>query len=222
MNRKSEAAHDFAKDNVAQKIIMGYDVAARIEGNPHVFVNMPVPGSDLRSLTDKLQASAEAARSGDHVASAQLIVDIKKWNNGYLRTADAVSLIANNDPTIIALAGFKATSSETHPSTEPGAGENFQVSIPQGSHGMIDASCDTMARKASAYCYIAAPEGVRVEQDHNQTRITIGDVSVVVIVDTHSHVRFANMPNQKVHVSMFAVNTAGTGPATTAKDVTPQ
>ena len=68
---------------------------------------------------------------------------------------------------------------------------------------------------ADSVIYAALPPEAEVSYNGNTMIITIGDKSVYVIADTRRQTEFCNLPSNTAYsVSAYAVNSAGSGPAT--------
>ena len=71
--------------------------------------------------------------------------------------------------------------------------------------------------------YTAAPDGVSINYNGNVMIITVGEKSVYVIADTAKQTEFFNLPSEtSFNVNMYALNSAGSGPATQAQKVVTQ
>lgn len=71
--------------------------------------------------------------------------------------------------------------------------------------------------------FTAVPDGVMVAYVDNTMKITVGDKTMYVIVDTQRQTEFFNLPSSMAfNVNVYGVNSAGTGPATTPQQVVTQ
>ena len=76
---------------------------------------------------------------------------------------------------------------------------------------------------ANAFGYIAVPDGAVITTDGNMTIVTIGTNSIYFSVCTQRQTELYNLPEGAPYtITMFAVNTAGTGPSVTSQTVRPQ
>ena len=222
MKRQSHASLAFLQDSPANKVTTGNHVTDSLTKNAITFPGLPVPVSDLQRVTDDLSKDQSEAKSGDHTAVARLVNTEIKWDGGFKKTANYVTIVADGNEEIIRMAGMEPTKNETQPTVLPITPANFVIKI-HDAKGAFDASCDTMHNHADAYVYVAAPDGVSVNVGNNMMSIAIGDKTVYVVVDTHRQIMFQNVASkQTLHVQMYAVNSAGSGPVTDSKEVTPQ
>ena len=222
MTIQPKASLAFLKDSPANKVIYAYHMVDSLNENASKFVNLPFATADLKKLTDQLGTAGSNAKSGDHTATAKLINEEKAWDSAFKKTANYISSVANGDEEIIRMGGAIPTKNESHPITLPAQPANYSVKIHDGK-GVFDAACDSMHHEADAYVYVAAPDGVHVTMGNNMVSMTIGEKTVYVVVDTHRQHMFQNVPSKEtLHVQMYAVNTAGSGPMTDPKEITPQ
>ena len=222
MKRQSNASLSILKDSPANKVIYGYHMVDSLNKNASAFVNLPVANADLKKLTDELASAGSEAKSGDHTAVARLINGDKAWDASFKKTINYISTIANGNEETIRMGGAIPTQNESHPAALPGQAANYSVKIHDGK-GVFDASCDSMHHTADAFVYVAAPDGVHVTMGNNMVSITIGEKTVYLVVDTHRQHMFQNVPSkQTLNVQMYAVNSAGSGPMTDPKEITPQ
>jgi hypothetical protein len=186
------------------------------------FTGLPVPVSELLTLNDNLSAIISEALTGNHTAVAAVKNAVAAWNNGFALTANYVTSVAAGDESVIRSAGFVPTKSESQPAQKPGAVTNFKATI-NGSKGAIIASSKRAVPEAIAYVYAAVPDGVNISYNGYTMVITVGEKSIFITADTHKQAELYNLPTGvPYNVSMYAINRAGSGPATASQQVIPQ
>ena len=222
MTIQPKASLAFLQDTPANKVATGNHVTQTLTKNAGTFPNLPLPIDDLKKINDELATSQSEAKSGDHTAVAKLVNTEKRWDSAFRKTANYISTVADGNEEIIRMGGMEPTKNETHPTVFPTAPIKFTVKIHDGK-GVFDASCESMHHSADAYVYVAAPDGVGVSIGNNMMSINVGDKTIYVVVDTHRQYMFQNVKSKEtLNVQMYAVNTAGSGPMTDPKEITPQ
>jgi hypothetical protein len=221
MQKESNASLAFIRETPAEKAPFGQSVIDGLTENATTFPNLPVPLTDLTANNDALTAAVLAAKSGDHIALANLRAVLKVWNANFKRTAKYVSLIANGDESTIRLANLAPTKSETTRRPKPGATAHLATGV-NGSKGNFTAACPPVSG-ATSYVFAAIPEGTSVTYNGNMMLLTSGDKTFYVVVGTRGKADFTNVPSgNELYVSVYAVNSAGCGPATNGQTVIPQ
>ena len=169
-----------------------------------------------------MSAAITDALSGNHAAVANVKNVVQEWNDAFTQTANFITSVAQGDQTTIRDAGFVPTKSETQPTQKPGAITNFTATI-NGSRGAIIAGSKKGVQGADTIIYSALPPDAEVSYNGNSMIITIDGISVYIIADTRRQTEFCNLPSGlSFNVSAFAVNRAGSGPATVGHDVVTQ
>jgi len=184
--------------------------------------DLPVPVPDLVILNDNLNAAVSDALTGSHTASASVKNAVKEWNAAFTRTANYITTLAAGDEEVIRLAGFVPTKTESQPKQKPGAIVGFKATI-NGSKGAIIAGTKIATRNSRAYVFAALPEGATVVYNGNTMEISLGGKTIYITVDTRKLTEIYNLPSKTAYnVSMYAINSAGSGPATASQEVIPQ
>jgi len=221
MQLKEKASLAFISESVSEKITFGQAVITALGNAAADFPNLPVPLLDLSAINADLASAAVAARTGDHVAVANLTNIEKNWEDDFRKTAIYVTAVANGDAATIRKAGLEPTKGESQPTQKPGIISKFAVQVDPGK-GCFSAGCEP-AEGANAYVYAAATNDVQITYSGDTMIITAGTNTIYIRVDTHRKTHFTNMPaNVPLNVSMYAVNRAGSGPATESNSVIPQ
>ncbi len=221
MQRASNASMAFIKETPAQKASFGQNVVNGLAANPETFNTLPIALTELTANNTALSAAVLAAKAGDHVAVANLKAVLKVWNTSFRVMARYVSFIANGNEGTVRLAGFTPTKSETTPSQKPGATSRLGLSV-NGSKGNFTAVCPSV-KGATSYVFAAAPEGGSVTYNGETMQLTLGDKTFYVLVSTRGRADFTNVPSGlELSVSVYAVNSAGSGPAANGQHVIPQ
>lgn len=184
--------------------------------------DLPVPVEVLQEVNNALIAAVSDSLTGKHAAVAALKNVVREWNNVFGLTAKYITGIADGDETVIREAGFVPTKSESQPSQKPGAVTGFNATV-NHSKGAIIAGSKTSVYSARAYVFTTMPEGATINYNGNIMEITIEGKTIYINVSTRRLTEFYNLPKgAPYYVSMFAVNTAGCGPATPSQEVIPQ
>lgn len=216
------ASLSFKRFKTAEKAAFGNKVITSLIAADAQFPNLPVTLTALKNINTGLAQAIAAALTGNYAAVAELKNKVAVWNEAFTKTANYVSTVADGSDVIIHNAGFIPTKSETTPAQKPSAVSGFKAII-NGSKGAIIAGSKNAVPEAKAYIYTAAPEGVNIAYHDKTMIITIGDKSVYVIADTQKQTEFYNLPSGiPFHVNMYALNSAGSGPATVSQKVITQ
>jgi len=221
MQRESNASLAFIRETPAEKAPFGQSVIDGLTANAITFPNLPVPLTELSANNSALTAAVLAAKSGDHIANANLKAVLKVWNANFRRTARYVSLVANGDEPTIRLANLVPTKSESTPKQKPGATSHLAIGV-NGSKGNFTAACPSVSG-ATSYVFAAVPEGGSASYNGDMMQLTLGDKTFYVVVATRGKADFTNVPSgDELYISVYAVNSAGCGPATNGQSVIPQ
>lgn len=221
MLRKQQASLAFIETTATGKTSLGQTVIAALTDNATTFPNLPVAITTLAANNEDLTGAVLAARTGDHVAVANLENVIKTWDNNFRLTANYVSIVANGNEATIRLAGFTATKAETTPAQIPAAPSRLRVNI-NGSKGKFTAACDRV-NGARGYVFAALPNGATINFNGNIMMVTIGNTTAYITVNTRSRAQFTNLPSgAQMDVSVYAVNSAGSGTAANGQNVITQ
>lgn len=216
------ASLTFKRSKTSEKPVFGANVITSLTAAATTFPSLPVPIAQLTTINTQLAQAIASALSGNHSAVADVKVKAAAWDVAFTKTAVYVTSVANGSDVIVRSAGFVPTKSETSPVQKPTAVANFKATI-NGSKGAIIAGSKNAVPEAKAYVYTAAPEGVNVSFNDNTMIITVGDKTVYVIADTQKQTEFFNLPSgTPFNVNMYALNSAGSGPASAAQQVVTQ
>lgn len=189
---------------------------------PSIFPNLPVSINNLQTINDALSNALSVALTGNHAAVAIAKNALIAWNKAFILTANYVSSVAAGNETVIRSAGFVPTKSEKQPPQKPAAAIGFKVTI-NDNKGVVTAGIKKPLPGTKAYIYSAAPAGVTVAYNGNAMIISFEGKSVYIIGDTHKRTQFYNLPSGiPFNISMFGINSAGSGPAATSQKIIPQ
>jgi hypothetical protein len=221
MKRQTNASMAFIKSTPTEKSSLGQTVIEALTTNAATFPHLPISIATLTTNNSDLIAALLAARSGEHLALAYLYAIVRTWNTNFRYTAKYVSLVANGVPATVILGGFVPTKSETTPASKPVAPSPVAVSI-NGTKGNFSAACPAVSG-AISYVFTAAPEGASVNYNDDTMMITVGGLTVYVIVSTRGKADFCNVPSgTEMNVSAYAVNSAGCGSPANGQSIIPQ
>lgn len=221
MVRKPKASLAFAKLSVANKIAFGNAVINAITANAATFPNLPVPLETLSDNNSDLAAALLAASSGDHVAEENLQLAEETWINNFRLTAIYIDLIADGNGATIKLAGFETTKTETTSPQTPGTPGNLQATV-NGNKGNLQVSCNVVPT-AKAFVFTGLPDGASLSFNGDVMQITINGVTAYVQVTTKRKATFTGVPSgAAVGLSVYAVNSAGSGPLANGQHVIAQ
>jgi len=221
MFRRQQVSLAFLGDTPSHKTPLGQSVIDALTANAETFPNPPITVIELAANNNALVAAVLSAKTGDHTAEANLEIVEETWNNNFRLTAGYVSIVADGNEAIIRLAGFTATKGETSPAQIPGIAAKLRALL-NGNKGNFTVSCEGVDG-AKAYVFAAVPEGASLSYIGDMMMVNIGDKAVYIVVSTRSRAQFANLPSgAPVAVSVYAVNSAGSGAAANGQHVIPQ
>jgi hypothetical protein len=222
MKRPIRASLSFKNQKPAEKFAFGTNVITGLTAAGTEFPNLPVTLALLTTTNTDVAHAITAAADGGRTAKAALKTKVGVWNDAFAKTANYVSLVANGDVNKINDSGFLPTKGETSPAQKPGKANDFKATI-NGSKGTIIASTKKSLTGAKALVFTAAPDGMDISYAGNTVQITVGDKTMYIIVDTERQTEFVNLPSGTMfNVNVYGVNSAGSGPATTAQQVVTQ
>ncbi len=221
MKIPQNASKAFKRKKPDAKVLFGQTVIDSISANPKQFPNLPISTDELQAANDALKDGIVAANSGNHSAVDALPGLIEAWDEAFEKTATYVSGVANGDASLIRLAGFVPTKGETSPAQLPIGPVDYSATI-NGKKGAIIANSKNSIPGAKAYAVCAVPTGVDVVFNDNVVEITVDGKTIYFAVDTRKKIEIYDLPSGVSYdISMYAVNTAGSGPAAT-QTVIPQ
>ena len=226
MNLLTKASLSFKRLKVAEKPAFGANVITCLtpllaKKNKLTATGLPVPVDQLQAFNDALSAAIAAALTGNHTARLAVKTAVAEWDNAFTLTANYISEIAGGDAVVIRQSGFVPTKSERTPAQKPQAPGSFNATI-NGSKGAIIAGAKKVPN-AKVNVFSAVPAEAIVGYNGNTMHITIGGKTIYIMVNTQKQTEFCNLPSSTpFNVSMFSVNSAGSGPAVTAQQVTTQ
>lgn len=230
MKLVSKASLAFKKKRAAIKVPFGLNVinsltAIFVPDNQNakaLSTDLPVPITELQALNDALNLALTNSQTGTHAAIAAVKVAVANWNVGFTSTAIFITSIAHGDAVFIRTAGFVSTKSESQPSQRPGPITDFKAII-NGTKGAIIAGAKTSVFAARGYVFSALPEGATISYNDNTMVITVGDKVIYINVSTQKQTELFTLPSGvPYNVSGYAINSAGSGPATAMQQVIPQ
>ncbi len=218
MQLQPKASLKFKLENADYKVPFGNNVAARMQNNPTIFTNPPVAPKQLQQDSETLKLSIQADLNCDNLAKENLVQAEIVWDEDFTCTANYVTTLArenNNDAGIILMAGFAVTKTEAQFEAAPEA-----VSVVNVNHnnkkGSIITRSSKHARGAKAYATAVLPDGVSIAFNDDVMVLTVGDKNMYIKVGTRKRSVFYNLPTGvPFSVTMFAVNSAGSGVAGT-------
>ncbi len=221
MLRRQQASLAFIDETPSQKTPFGQTVINALDDSAGTFSNPPIDLATLTTNNSDLAAAVLAAKTGERTAEANLQNVEKAWNNNFRLTAGYVSIVADGNEATIRLAGFVPTKGETSPAQVPVIPSNLKALL-NGNKGSFTASCPAV-NGAKAYVFAAVPEGASITYNGDTMMVTAGDKTVHIKVSTRSRAQFANLlSGAQVAVSVYAVNSAGSGAAANGQHVIPQ
>lgn len=228
MQLTPKASLQFKIENVSYKTTFGQNVVncltplATGKNSKYAVEDLPVPVAELKTLNDNLIAAAAARVDGGRAAANALKNATIEWNAGFTATANYITVQAAGNAADIISAGFIPTKSQTQSQQKPGAITNFMATI-NGSKGAIIADGRKGVPTAKGYVVTSLPPGATISYVGDTVIITAGDAKIYLSVKTKGKVELYNLPSGVPYsVSMFAINSAGNGPATTGHVVIPQ
>ncbi|MGH2563000.1 MAG: hypothetical protein ACRDE5_00710 [Ginsengibacter sp.] len=190
---------------------------------PPTLTTLPIPVADLQAVNDALNTAViNLQTSGSRQARTVVKNAVTEWITAFGMTAAYISMIAQGDDEIITAAGFDPTKGNSQPKPKPGLAADFQASI-NGFKGAILAGSQSPVPEATVYVCYALPAGVSVNFSENTMILTVEGKSVYINVATQKKTEMYNLPSTATFsVGMYAVNSAGAGPATALQQVTTQ
>jgi hypothetical protein len=208
---KPKVSLDFIRlTDPADKVSFGNDVIQGLTTFKSDFPNLPEPLPALIELNNALSDGITQAATGNFAARKALEKKIKMWNDGFRNNAVYVDGIANGDEELIARSGYKSTRTEPVHTKVPGAADKFEL-IPENEPGAFGVKSHVPG--ATSYLFIAFPDGVTVQQDHDMLVITVEGKKLYLMADTHSNVHFSHTETgTPLNVQVMGFNLAGTGP----------
>ena len=229
MKLTSKASLAFKKERPSMKPAFGANVIAALtplapvaKNAKTMYSDIPIPVADLQQLNDALAEAVAESLTGKHSAVASVKDAVIAWDYGFTVTANYISSIAEGSETIIREAGFVPTKSESQPSQKPAGATDFKATI-NGSKGAIVAGAKKAVPEAIAYLYSAVPDEAVVTYNDNTMIVTMGGKSIYITADTRKQTELYNLPSGvPYNVSMLAINSAGSGPASSSQQVIPQ
>jgi hypothetical protein len=225
----SKASLAFKKQKASNKVAFGTNVINALTAlltaskkSKAILPELPVPLADLLIINTDLAAAISDSLTGNHTAKATLKNAVIAWNQAFTQTANFISTAAAGDAVLIRQAGFVPTKSETSPSQKPGPVTGFKATI-NGSKGAIMAGTKIPVPGGKAFMFCALPDGAVTSYAGETMIITIAGKSIYIKVSTSRQIELYDLPSaMPFNVSMYAVNNAGSGPATAGQVVIPQ
>ena len=217
----SNASLAFINLSAANKTTMAANVLECLTNNPELFPDLPVKLSALTQTNANLVTAVANVQTGSKVSRSALKNALKAWNTDFRATAKYVSAVAEGDEQTINTAGFTATKNYRQSVPEPGFCKGFETNLLKG-QGSFNAGSQAISQ-SRGYFFVAAPDGVTIEQQGNQLSITVGGITSYIVLCTRSKTQFNNVPSGKLmYLSMLAFNASGAGPLTNGQQVIPQ
>lgn len=211
MNIKPKVSLAFVNDNPSDKVSFGNEVIQGLTTYRERFPNPPVPVADLTAVNSDLMNAIAAAATGNIASKKGLEKVIKRWNDFFHNDASYVNGIANGDDELIAESGYKSTRTEPDRTKEPGAADKFEM-VPENEPGSFGIRSHVPG--AAAYLFVALPDGITAQQDHDMLVFTTEDgKKIYLMTDTHPNVHFSNTETgTPLNVQVMGFNLAGNGP----------
>jgi hypothetical protein len=225
MKLVSRVSMAFKKDNAVDKVKFGSGVLACLS-QPSVaasFPNLPVPVANLQDINDVLNEAVVAVQTtGSRQSKTALKNAVTDWTSAFGITGTYIGMVAQGNDQLINEAGYLATKSVSQPKQKPGLATDFQATI-NGFKGAILAGTQTPVAEAAAYVVYAFPDGVSVNFTENTMIITVEGKSIYINTVTQKKTEMYNLPSSAAfNVGMYAINSAGVGPATATQKVVTQ
>jgi hypothetical protein len=221
MLRKVNVKMTFTKLAPPKKTSLGKTIIANLGDNTGTFPAPPVSTDQLTIINNNLIDAEFAAQTGDKNAKENLKQRNQEWDDAFKFTANYVNYVANGNGATITLAGFEQSKPDTSPAQKPGVANNFKAAV-NGTKGNIAVSWDAVD-SAKAFVVTALPPNASVDYNGDTMLLTIGDATVYVSVGTNRKVEISNVPvGTQLAVSVYAVNSAGAGPAANGQHVIAQ
>lgn len=179
---------------------------------------------DITTLTDtnnRLNDLEQAAMSGDKIAIQKRKLMNTQWNDQLKQMVAYVSLIRDGSVDLIKSTGFDATKTSRQKKQKIAGLHNFQAKVSMAK-GEATVSCKAI-RGTNGYVIVAVPDNVKMSMTGNDMLIDLNGIQVRMKAVTVSSATFEGLTSeQRINISMFAFNTAGTSPLTDAQSVVPQ
>jgi hypothetical protein len=187
------------------------------------FPNLPIPVATLQNQNDILNDAVVAVQTtGSRQSKTTLKNAVADWTDAFGITGTYVSMVAQGNDQLITESGYIPTKSFSQPAQKPGLATDFQATI-NGFKGAIAAGVQTPVAEAAAYVYYALPDGVSVNFSENTMIITVEGKSIYINAVTQKKTEMYNLPSSAAfNVGMYAINSAGVGPATATQQVITQ
>ena len=221
MEIKAKASLDCVNYPIPKKVTFGQNVAACLDAESKIFINLPVSTVTLLDTTNALNDAEQAAMTGDKVAIQKRKKLNALWNDQFRQTAAYISLVADGNVEQIKSTGFAPTKTTRQKKPKIASLLNFQAKV-ESAKGTATASCKR-AKGANGYVLVAAPDGVKMSMLGNDMLVDVNGIIVRVKTGTQSAATFTGLQSeQRVNVSMFAFNASGNSALTDAQSVLPQ
>ncbi len=225
-----KASLDFKRKNPEAKVSFGSKVIGgltpdQLQKAKATQSDLPVPVADLQDVNDRLQAAITSAGTGNYAAISDVKTIAKEWSGKFGLTANFITTVAqstDNPAGFILSVNFVPTKTETTPTVQPGAVDNFYVTI-NGTKGAIIAGGKKPTVGAMANVFVAFPDGVTVSFSNNTMIITTEDKSIFINVDTQRQTKMYGLTSaQQYNVCAYGVNRKGHGPVSATLEIVPQ
>lgn len=224
MNLIQKADKSFLQNTPAKKVQLGQHIVDSMNANATKFPNLPYSNPSMKTANGALSIATANAKSGSHADIAARNNAEKIWNDIFGKTADYVSLLAAGDVSLITLAGFAPTSSESKPADKPAPA--VLKSMTQHEGGVVEVDMTHPgAGKVAAYVYITMPEDLQAAAAADGTiTIPLGAMGNITIkCDTHPSTTIGSLTAGKtLKLIVQPVNNKGTGGISTPKSFIPQ
>ena len=193
------------------KLKLGNEVTGGLTTYSKTFPNPPASLEEQAAMNKDLSDGITAAATGNTAAKKGLEKTVKRWDDMFRNVGTYVNGIANGDEQLIAQSGFKSTPTEPEHTKEPGAANKFEL-VPENEPGNFGIKSHVPG--ASAYVFIALPDGVTAQQDHDMIVLTTEDgKKLYLMLDTHPNVHFSNTETgTPLNVQVMGFNLSGNGP----------
>ncbi len=216
----------FKKYSFSQKATFGTNVTTALEldatQTPPLFPDLPVPVATLNILSGNLFEAVQGLVNGGRNAKEAAKMANEAWDAAFTATAIYVSMASANNSQSVSLSGFIPTKGTREKKQIPGVAATFKATI-NGTKGAILAGAKTKVPRAIAHIVTALPPGATISYLENTAIITIGTENIYIGAFTGKGTELYNLDSAKPYaVSMFSVNAAGHGPATSPQQVVPQ
>ncbi len=221
MNLDIKVSMNFLNQPVSTKITLGEKVHDGLAANSAIFPDLPVTPVNLQNCTYKMQRAYVAAKDGDKASVLALEAAVAEWDGDFKLTAAYVSYAAQGKAEPIVKVGFTATKGERKRKPRAEMVKNLQAAPSRGK-GTCVASC-AAERGAKGYVCVAAPEDVKATMNGDTLEINAGGKMIYVKTSGRRTVQLhALASSQPICVTMYAFNSAGSGPLAPSIEMTPQ